>query len=167
MSSPDGRQTTVRYVEAGQVLGVLRILAAPFAGSAHALVDSTSVRFDPEVFRSLAAADVDFARALVDELAIGYAHTAQTMALQAFGSIRQKVAFDLLERARLDQLAGGGLEATATQQDIADAIGSVRAVVGRALTELRRGGLIESSRGRIRILAPDRLDALAQAGLVA
>jgi CRP-like cAMP-binding protein len=148
------------------VLGVLRLLAAPFSGSAHALVASVALRLDSEVFRRRAEADIALAGAIIDELALGYAHTAQTMSVQAFGSILQKVAFDLLERACRDQLETGRLEAAATHQDIADGTGSVRVVVGRALDKLRRAGLIDSSRRRIQILDPERLDQVAQTGVL-
>jgi CRP-like cAMP-binding protein len=166
VTSDDARQATIRYVHAGQVLGVLRVLRAPFAGSAHALVDSVGLRLDSDLFRQRVEVDGAVAGAIIDELAVGYAHTVQIVALHAFGSIRQKVAFDLLDRAGRGQLGHGLLEATATQQDIADGIGSVRVVVGRALAELRRGGLIDSTRRRVRILDPERLEAVAHTGLL-
>jgi CRP-like cAMP-binding protein len=124
------------------------------------------MRFDSDVFKGLAEADLGVAGAIVDELALGYAHTIQIVALHAFGSTTQKVAFDLLDRAGRGLAAHGRLEATGTQQDIADGIGSVREVVGRAFSQLRRLGLIETTRGRIWILDPERLEGLAYAGLL-
>jgi CRP/FNR family transcriptional regulator len=166
VSSTEGRQAAIRYVHAGQVLGVLRVLDAPYEGSAHALVDSVGLRLDSDIFLTRAQEDLAVAGALIDELAVGYARTTQIVALHAFGSIKQKVAFDLLDRAGQGQLANGQLEAKVTQQDVADGIGSVRRVVARALAELRRGGLIDSTPRRIRILDPEGLDVVAYSGLL-
>src|SRR5258708_39333169 len=47
--STEGRQAAIRYVHAGQVLGVLRVLHAPYAGFAHALVDSVGLRLDSDL----------------------------------------------------------------------------------------------------------------------
>jgi len=44
-----------------------------------------------------------------------------------------------------------------TQQQLADAVGSVREVVARTLRELRMDGLISVGRARITILDPKRL----------
>jgi len=167
VTSSEGRQATVRYVHAGQVLGVLRVLSAPYEGSAHALVDSVGLRFDSNLFLKRIQTDLAFAGVLIDELALGYGRTTQIMALHAFGSIQQKVAFDLLDRAGQGQLAHGQLVASASQQDIADGVGSVRQVVARALTELRRRGLIESTPRQVRILDPEGLEAVAYGGLLA
>jgi CRP-like cAMP-binding protein len=51
----------------------------------------------------------------------------------------------------------------ATQQDLANAIGSVREVVARAIDELSRDGLIERTKAGIRVLDLDRLEAEALA----
>jgi CRP-like cAMP-binding protein len=166
VSTADGRQATIRYVHPGQVLGVLRVLGAPYAGFAQALVESVGLRLDTETFRGRAEGDLAVADAIIDELTLGYARTVEIVALHAFGSVLQKVAFDLLDRAGRQQLAKGQLEAVATQQDIADGIGSVRVVVGRALVELRRGGVIRQSRRSIQILDPHRLEAIARANIL-
>jgi CRP/FNR family transcriptional regulator, cyclic AMP receptor protein len=115
---------------------------------------------------NLARGDLAVASALIDELATGYGRTTQIAALHAFGSIRHKVAYDLLDRASQGQLASGQLEARVTQQDIADGVGSVRQVVSRAVSELRRGGLIGSTPRRIRILDPEGLEEVAYSGLL-
>ena len=51
----------------------------------------------------------------------------------------------------------------ATQQDLANSIGSVREVVARAIDELCRDGFIERTKAGIRVLDPDRLEAEALA----
>ena len=43
------------------------------------------------------------------------------------------------------------------QQDLADAVGTVREVVVRALRELREAGVLRTGRGAIVVLDPERL----------
>jgi CRP/FNR family transcriptional regulator len=68
-----------------------------------------------------------------------------------FGSVRQRVARHLLDLADRRE-ATASLVARASQQELADAVGSVREVVARVLGELRRQGLIEPGPGGIRLL---------------
>jgi CRP/FNR family transcriptional regulator len=76
----------------------------------------------------------------------------------------RRLAQDLYWRAEAVRAARGtSAIVEATQQDLANSIGSVREVVARAIDELRRDGLIERSRGGIRMLDPDRLEAEALA----
>ena len=53
---------------------------------------------------------------------------------------------------------GASAVVAATQQDLANAIGSVREVVARAIEELRSDGLIERTKAGIRVLDPHRLE---------
>jgi CRP/FNR family transcriptional regulator, cyclic AMP receptor protein len=71
------------------------------------------------------------------------------------------VARHLLDLAAQHQ-RGPDLVAHVSQQELADAVGTVREVVVRTLRELRQEGLLETGRAGIRILAPERLLAEAQ-----
>jgi DNA-binding FadR family transcriptional regulator len=78
-----------------------------------------------------------------------------------FGSVLQRVAFDLLERACGSQLETSRLEALVSQQEVADGIGSSRDVVGRAMAQLRTLGLVETRHRRVTVLDVHRLEDLA------
>ena len=54
---------------------------------------------------------------------------------------------------------GRGLVARVTQQEVADAVGSVRPVVARIIRDLRTEGLISTTSDGIAILKPDELHA--------
>ena len=54
-------------------------------------------------------------------------------------------------------LADGRLAALASQQDLANSVGSVREVVARILHELRAAALVRTSPGRVEILDPLKL----------
>jgi CRP/FNR family transcriptional regulator len=77
-----------------------------------------------------------------------------------FAAVRQRVARHLLDLAAQ---RGPGREAMAeivvpvSQQELADAAGTVREVVVRVLRELRRDGVVRTERDHIVILDPARL----------
>lgn len=77
---------------------------------------------------------------------------------------------DLLSRLakRLCELAGILQEATVeareirvSQEELAEMVGATREAVNKQLARLRETGLIQTGRGHVRILRPDRLRAIA------
>jgi CRP/FNR family transcriptional regulator len=72
-------------------------------------------------------------------------------------SVRERIGRHLLDLATEHQ-EGDRLLARVSQQDLADAVASVRTVVSRTLQEMRREGLIETSRDEIVVLDTHRLD---------
>jgi CRP/FNR family transcriptional regulator len=82
--------------------------------------------------------------------------TLEALAGNAFGSLRQRLARHLLDLAAARQ-QGRGLLVKATQQELADAVGSVRPVVARIIRDLRAEGLITTSSDGIIILKPAEL----------
>jgi CRP/FNR family transcriptional regulator len=66
------------------------------------------------------------------------------------------VARHLLDLAS-DQQQGTELVARVSQQELADAAGTVREVVVPVLRELRRAGLVQTERSRIVLLQPEQL----------
>jgi len=87
-----------------------------------------------------------------------YENLEQT-AINAFGSVRQRVAAHLLDLASVQQEPAGRLAARVSQQELADAAGTVREVVARVLRELRTTGIIATAADRIVILDASRLYA--------
>jgi CRP-like cAMP-binding protein len=85
------------------------------------------------------------------------------IAVRSLGDIRQRLAYDLLERACRSQVEVGRLEVQATHTDLANSIGSAREVVGRALRRLREERIIEMSPGVVRVLDPQRLAGIVRA----
>ncbi|MFO0727620.1 MAG: helix-turn-helix domain-containing protein, partial [Myxococcota bacterium] len=78
--------------------------------------------------------------------------------LESLGTstILQRVAALLLARA------GEGVEVRATQAEIAAELGTAREVVFRAIRTLSSRGLLETRRGRVRLLGRAQLQALAK-----
>jgi CRP/FNR family transcriptional regulator, cyclic AMP receptor protein len=80
----------------------------------------------------------------------------EMLAGNAFGSLRQRVARHLLDLAASRQ-QGRTLVVRVTQQELADAVGSVRPVVARIMGDLRVEGIITTSSDGIIIVKPAEL----------
>lgn len=146
-----GRRAALRYVPAGEMLGLPTMIAPDVTASAglelliRAVEPTRLARLPAENFARLVRRDAEaswaVSRWLVEDMVAG--HT--VLADDVFLPVRQLLARHMLDLAHRD---GGETVVTATQEQLADAIGSVRAVVARALGEMRRMNLIaRDSRG--------------------
>jgi CRP-like cAMP-binding protein len=158
VSSPDGRSLAIRYARPGGLLGVASLFGAPYImpGSLHALVDSVLLELRPEVVRRLAHEDLGVAAALLDELSDRVVGFVAEIPGSAFTTVRQRIARHLLSVAS-EQPGGQALVAAITQQQLADAVGTVREVIVRELRGLREERVVETGSRSITILDPGRL----------
>ncbi len=163
VTAPDGRSMTVRYARRGALIGVVSMYADAFrmpAGT-QAVVDATVLRFSPDVVRRAVAEDAHVADALLLELAARVLSYIHEIADSAFTSVRHRVARHLLDLASQESRATRGASPVVTvpvsQRELAEAVGSVREVVVRALRDLRESGAISTYRDHIEILDPVRL----------
>ena len=158
LHASDGRNLTIRYARRGAILGVVSLFDPRYAmpGSTQALVPSSLIQLRPDVMLAAVDGDPRVARALLEDLSIRVQEYIAQIHQRAFASVRQRVARHLLDLASEHQ-RGPDLVAAITQQDLADAVGSVREVVVRALRDLRSEGTVATQRRGILILAPGRL----------
>jgi CRP/FNR family transcriptional regulator, cyclic AMP receptor protein len=165
VTAPDGRTLTVRYCRPGALIGVVSLFASPFSlpVTIQAVTDADLLVFRPSVVQRAAERDVRIARALIDELSERVLSFVTEIPGSAFATVRQRVARHLLDLAS-ERQSGPELVAAIGQQDLADAVGTVREVVVRALRELRRAGLVETRRDEIVLLDPERLSREVHAG---
>jgi len=117
----------------------------------------------PARLRALCEQHGPLATAVAAECATRASDAIDELALLTFGSVRQRVARHLLDLAASQQQAGD-LVAAVTQQELADAAGTVREVVARVLKQLHHAGMTAGSDGGVVILDAARLDAEATAG---
>ena len=108
-----------------------------------------------ESLRALLATDPGVARACAEELTRQLYRALDDISEQAFLTVRQRLAHQLLLLATAGD--GPNLVVHASQQELADAIGSVREVVTRNLHQLHEEGLIDISRDEVAIVDPVRL----------
>src|SRR5216683_6934213 len=90
--------------------------------------------------------------AIAEELNRRLYDTLEQTAINAFGSVRQRVAAHLLDLASAQLHPRGRLVARVSQQEVADAVGSVREVVARVLRDFRVAGIVATSSDGVLIL---------------
>jgi CRP/FNR family transcriptional regulator, cyclic AMP receptor protein len=164
LRSTRGRQVTFRYATSGDMLGTAVVVGGPMNTNSQAVTKTRAIVINTTRLRTLAGQDVRVAWALARDLDNFVNAVLDELAVNSFGSIRERAARHLLSLAV--PAPDGSLVAVVGQQELADAVGSVREVVGRALRELRDEGVITATGTTISILNVSRLlrDADIQRG---
>jgi CRP/FNR family transcriptional regulator len=158
----DGRQATVAFIHSKQLVGATTLLRKHAWYYGQLVTESTLTSIDLRTARALLKTENEVTRAVALQLAERMATAARLVTVRTLGNLRERLAFDLLERACQTQLILGKLEAQATQGDLADSIGSSREVVSRALSSLRAQGIVETAPGVVKVLDATRLCAIVQ-----
>jgi CRP/FNR family transcriptional regulator len=154
MHAGDGRQVTVRYARAGDLLGVPALVGGAAPVFVQAVTSGAAFLFDVAVVERIARHDATVAWAFAQESVRRLYDVLEELAGNAFASVRQRVARHLLDLAMSQGDMAEPLTAFVSQQDLANSVGSVREVVARILGELRAEHLIHTSPGRVEILDP-------------
>jgi CRP/FNR family transcriptional regulator len=164
VSAPDGRTMTVRYCRRGALIGAPTLYAVGVERrfGIQALSNSELLRLRPAIVRNLADRDARVATALLQETSERVLSFVAELSGTAFATVRQRLVRHLLDLAS-ERQRGPELIAPLTQQELADAIGTVREVVVRVLRELREEGVIRTGRYGIAIEDPERLFGAAVA----
>lgn len=150
-SEPSGRQTTVNFVRPGELAGLSSLLSQPIPYFAEAVVASQVRVLDLERASRLTGEDPKLAKALLRLLSEQVMSSFQLISLRTLGDIRQRLAWDLLERSYGPRTAAGRQLIPVTHSELALSMGTSREVVTRALSALARSGLVRSYRGQIEI----------------
>jgi CRP/FNR family transcriptional regulator, cyclic AMP receptor protein len=177
LQTDSGRQVTMHYHQPGAVVGLPALLLAGAPNDSEqsrrswillgggrvygeALQDTVLLRLATAQFLDLARTEVTVAWAVARELGRRALASQRMLSGDLFLSIRSRVARHLLEMAVVHEQT---LVVRANHQAIADAIGSVREVVSRALTTMRTEGLIARRGADIVLLDVEALRHVAQA----
>lgn len=161
VSSAHGREVTVRYARHGDVSG----LASAIGGGARHGVQAVSrcdlVIVQAEMLRYLARTDGEVAWIICNVLKDIVFEITDHLSSSVFRSVNERVAAALTDLARKEDDCW---VVDANQQQIADAVGSVREVVARSLRQLRAAGLIDRENDRILLKDMASLRRLAAYG---
>jgi CRP/FNR family transcriptional regulator len=158
MSSPDGRQVTVRYARSGELIGLVAIIGGPPKVSAQVLTESRLLMLNGKTISRLGQSEPRAGWIFAREVTNRLFDTLDALAVNTFGSLRQRIASHLLDLAASSPQTST-LVAAISQQELADAVGSVRPVVARILGDLRADGLIETTKEEITLLDAEALVA--------
>ncbi len=150
MEGPDGRQVSIRYARLGESIGLPCLYTDTSPVSLVAATDSAVLLFDKERFLTLSAAEPSLANAVATELSVRLIALSDAFQLHVFGTVRQRLARHILSLAASD--GEGQMVAKLTHQDLADAVGSVREVVARAMGELRAMGAVSTVQGHVVVM---------------
>jgi CRP/FNR family cyclic AMP-dependent transcriptional regulator len=156
--SKEGRAATVRYAGSGQVIGLPAAIAEGAPVGADAITDCEVSMLNVATLRRLASTDARVGWLLARQACQIVFETVEFLGDNLFGSVQQRVSRHLLDLA---SNSPDGLIVKVDQQELADAIGSVREVVARALRKLREASYIERHPDGIRITAPSQLHRVA------
>lgn len=165
LSFPDGNQVTTRYLRPGDMSGVFAPRVPRIARGMQALEPSEVLIVDAARMKLLSNAHPAFAWALIEEMTTILNLTQRALYVRAFGSVRQRVALTIIDRARLSGGPRAGQRIPGTQSEMAIAAGTVREVVASVLHALKREGIVEVRRGAVVILEPAKLEAEATSTL--
>jgi CRP-like cAMP-binding protein len=152
--SSEGRQVVLRTIGAGQGFNIAPAMdGGDVLATASALTDALLYRIPVEAFRQIVRDDPQVTRALIEHLTGRVRQLCNTVENLAFHTVRTRLARFLLSRAKRDT----SIARYTSQAELAAHIGTVRAVIGRALRSFSRRGLIRRERGRVVITDPEGL----------
>ncbi len=156
-----GRQATAFYRHRGELLTIGLVKRPAINLYVQAVTDIEVTSLDVNLLRSIIDRDLDVCQALLINFSTLLAHSTRIIAVRSLGDITVRLAFDLLDRACANQLVSGKLVVHASQQQLADSIGSVREVVARSLRKLREDRIIATAPNVVRVLDIERLEDIA------
>ncbi len=158
IASPDGRQVTARYARSSELIGLSSIIGGPPPVSAQMLTEARLLLLNTQTIVRLGQTEPRVGWVFALEITRRLYDTLDALAANTFGTLRQRIARHLLDLATGSQQTTT-LITSISQQELADAVGSVRPVVARILHDLRTEGLIETTKDGIALLDPEALVA--------
>jgi CRP/FNR family transcriptional regulator, cyclic AMP receptor protein len=161
LSAPDGRQLTAHYALPGDIIGTVIRDQPHVTARLEVLSPATLLHLDEEHVTCLVGHNVALANAMLEETLERLRAVYRLLAARAFSSVRVRVARDLVELADMSGGLAQGTHLTVTHQSLADATGSVREVVARAIRDLRHESVITTNGDGITVLDPSALKRVA------
>jgi CRP-like cAMP-binding protein len=173
--SSNGRELALQYAGPGSLLGVASLVYAdgapcrPLVPDARSLEPATRAEvthpvrmlvLSPDIVRETARHEPALSWTLAKAITQQAVSSSELVAANVFTPIRSRVARHLLKLATRE---GSDHVLDVSQQEIADAIGSVREVVARTLSALVAEGTLARRGKRLVVLDPRRLHQLAEA----
>jgi CRP/FNR family transcriptional regulator len=162
--SDEDRGVVIRYCRTGDLVGVSSLFGVPPGEpvETRALVPSRVIRLRPSTVVAAASSYTRVAVVLLAEQSRYAQALAQAVPEAVSGSVPQRVAHHLLEMATalsLPRVPVAPVRVPVTQQALAQATGTVREVVVRALRGLRSAGAVSTDRDGIVVLDTVKLAA--------
>lgn len=163
LTSETGAEVTVARLRPVEHFGELSVLdGQPRCVTAVASQATQALAIYRENLLALLQRHADAALQIALSLSRRVRRTTELLADMAFLALLTRIAKRLCESAGIIQ--DGSLTATdiqTRQEELAEMVGASREAVNKQLARLREMGLIQTSRGHVRILRPEQLRAIA------
>jgi len=165
-TTPQGQQSVVRYVSAGELFGVAQAMnLAHYPATAVAAVDSIALAWPSSSWQRLIARYPSLASNALQTVGNRLQDTQARVMEISNEQVEQRVAHALLRLVkqagrRVD--AGVEIDFPISRQDVAEMTGTTLHTVSRILSAWETEGLVEGGRQRIVLRDLHRLQALAE-----
>jgi len=165
--SESGRETILATFGPGQIVGEVGVLIGDvYPATAQALESTVTLSLRRAEYVELVRTHPDLAWSLIAELGRRLQRAHETIRSLAVEKVQRRVARVLLRMASAsgERLEGGAVRITValSRQDIADMAGTVLETAIRTMSKFHKQGLIETKEGRIILLKPHQLVAIAE-----
>ena len=163
MVTPNGREIILDYAEAGAILGEIAVLdGQPRTASATAMWPGRIVRISRDNFLGFIERHPKVAIRLLREMARRLRETDSTIESDRAFTTAPRLA-RYLKRLTDQKMHGTRLTRDLSQSELGSFVGISRENINRQLAAWATDGVIELTQGKIRIIDPDYLTAIAEA----
>lgn len=164
-STADGQDVVVDLFAPGDLFGGLQSLGQPqHTETVQALTTVCALRIGTEAFREILTEQPQVALRVLDSVSAQLAVARTSSTQQSTATVGQRVAAALLRLAEKFGESGANgtlIQIPLSRADLAGMTGSTTESVSRAMSRLRKDGVIDSGRRWTAIRDHDRLEALA------
>jgi CRP/FNR family transcriptional regulator, cyclic AMP receptor protein len=167
-SNADGREQVLHTQGPGQTIAEVPLFdGGPYPASARAMEESRVLFLPIGDFQSLYRTHPEIADTVIRELGRRLRRMVGLVEKISLKDVHARVAMTLLEYASRESVQpadGVSFELPRTGEQLAAELATTRESISRALSRLRKEGVIDGSGSRIRIASVKRLRAMATAG---
>lgn len=164
--TPDGQQVIVRYISAGELLGIAQALGLTnYPANVIAAIDCIVLVWPSRLWTEFAGRYPAFGAATYKSIGNRLQEAHDRVTEMSTGQVDQRVAHALL---RLVNQTGRKTEDGVlidfpiSRQDIAEMTGTTQHTVSRLLVDWKARGLVKSSRQKVTVVEPHRLLLIAE-----
>jgi len=159
----DGYEPTLAYGNSSSLFGThVFVPTETFLLGLQAVTPSVMLQLSTRRVGELAKSKPTFARALFGDVQLQLREVVRSFAAHAAGNLLQRLAREIMV---LSDLHKDEEILPVTEQQLADGIGSIRESVGRSVGDLRRDGLIATTRHGLLVLDKERLREAGHASI--
>ena len=164
ITTPLGDVATLRVLAPGEFFGELALISdAPRRGSAVAIDDVETLSVHRQQLDALRESHPWVDRMLVEALATEVRRLAARLVEALYAPVEQRVWQRLAElTAMFERADTTAVTIPLTQDELAQIVGTTRPTVNRVLRAAEEGGVVQLSRGRLQVLQPAAIEALAR-----